>query len=156
MPESVEDSGVDKSATSPVVLLRQQPRHEVPAAARRVASAPAGIMEPVTDSVWFWALLFSAAAFVSLCAGSNVYRTRQDRIEQRYQVRSALGYPSSVPGRPGAEADPALVEQVHVVPTRLVGRGPLFVLTLLATSGSAIMLYRERRTKPATKVGEPA
>jgi len=40
---------------------------------------------PLTDSPWFWAMLFSAAALVLLVVISSRYNARQQRLEMQFQ-----------------------------------------------------------------------
>ena len=100
---------------------------------------------PLTDSVWFWVMLFSIAALASLAASKPVYDARQDRIERRFQVRAAVGFPSSRVGTPGAQADQAALQSVEIAEGRLIGLAPIASVVLATLVGSSIMLYCERR-----------
>jgi hypothetical protein len=45
---------------------------------------------PITDSPWFWALMFSVVALVALVAISGQYGKRQARLERQYQARERI------------------------------------------------------------------
>jgi hypothetical protein len=45
---------------------------------------------PITDSPWFWVLLFSLMGIVALVAISGQYGKRQARLEKQYQARERV------------------------------------------------------------------
>ena len=44
----------------------------------------------LTDSPWFWVLIFSAMALVALIAMGPKYGGRQSRMEVKYQARQRM------------------------------------------------------------------
>ena len=90
----------------------------------------------VTDSPWFWALVFSLMALLAVAATSGKYGRRQAGIERQYQARERG---TAAPGeavnarRPYASSDQTLV--------------PLWPLALLLSTVSLVsgwMLWRQR------------
>lgn len=98
----------------------------------------------LTDSPWFWGAAFCIGGLVALAAGSNVYDARQDRIEQRFQVRNQVGLPSSIAGTPGAELDAESAGRVVVDTRRKVPIAPLAVACAAGAAGCGYMLVRTR------------
>ena len=45
---------------------------------------------PITDSPWFWVLLFSIVGLVALGGISGQYGKRQARLERQYQARERI------------------------------------------------------------------
>jgi hypothetical protein len=45
---------------------------------------------PITDSPWFWVLLFSVVGLVALGGISGQYGKRQARLERQYQARERI------------------------------------------------------------------
>ena len=45
---------------------------------------------PITDSPWFWVLLFSAFGLILLGLFSGQYGKRQARLERQYQARERI------------------------------------------------------------------
>jgi len=88
---------------------------------------PAEPRPPLTDSGWFWGLIFSATALAGLGLIGPKWDWRQRQLESRYLL-----------------ADSA-VDRELAVPARIV---PAWTLAALAAAGviaSAGMLWRERR-----------
>jgi hypothetical protein len=90
---------------------------------------------PLTDSPWFWVLLFSVVGMVSLVVISGQYGKRQARIERQYQARERIG--------DNAVNDPTRPEYATPDNT-LVPIWPLGVLLVAAAMLAAVMLQRER------------
>jgi hypothetical protein len=49
--------------------------------------APLPARRPISDSPWFWAYLFAAAALVALALAGTKYGPRQAQIEREFQGR---------------------------------------------------------------------
>ena len=45
---------------------------------------------PITDSPWFWVLLFSVVGLIALGGISGQYGKRQARLERQYQARERI------------------------------------------------------------------
>jgi hypothetical protein len=112
---------------------------------------------PVTDSPWFWLLLFSLMGIVALAAIHDKYGKRQAGIERQYQARERTAEQVAAVGKEGAAADriqptdvplPAYATPGH----NLISIWPLFALLSVLGVVAAIMLSRERRrlAKPTT------
>jgi len=48
------------------------------------------LRSPVTDSPWFWVLMFSGMALAALLAIGPKYGGRQARLERQYQARERI------------------------------------------------------------------
>lgn len=96
---------------------------------------------PITDSLWFWVLLFSGMAFVALVAMGPKYGGRQARLEQQYQARERIAAQRAAPGEAanGGRRDFATPEAT------LIELWPLAVVIGGVSILAAAMLVRERR-----------
>ena len=73
---------------------------------------------PVTDSPWFWLVVFLCGALVALVLAGPKFSWRQPQIERQYQARQNAGQtvstaeadrPLSTPGNPMLTLRPLLV-----------------------------------------------
>ncbi|MEI8367870.1 MAG: hypothetical protein WCJ31_05500 [Planctomycetia bacterium] len=99
----------------------------------------------LTDSPWFWGLMFSVMALVGMGLIAPKYDIRQRQIEGRFLGRQNAAIERS---RRAAGLDPIdLAETAEdrdvVAPGRIVPLWTLATLAGLATTGSAVMLARE-------------
>lgn len=99
---------------------------------------------PITDSPWFWLLLFSVVGLVALAAISGQYGKRQARLERQYQARErirdgAIG--NSAVGDP-ARRDYSSPDQT------LVPIWPLAVVLCGLIVFAAAMLRRDHQRRP--------
>lgn len=96
------------------------------------------VRPPITDSPWFWVLLFSVVACFAVAAISGQYGKRQARLERQYQARERIAE--------HAVDDPT--RRAYSSPeATLVPIWPL-ALTLGAVGlVAALMLWRERRSR---------
>ncbi len=98
---------------------------------------------PITDSPWFWLLLFSVVGLIALVAISGQYGKRQARLERQYQARErirddALG--------DDAVGDPARRDYSTSERT-LIPIWPLAVLLGGVLVFAAVMLGREHQRR---------
>ncbi len=99
----------------------------------------------LTDSGWFWVLLFSAAALVFLLVITPQYRPRQRRLEMQYRAREEIlrrraeGEPLARPAGEEGEAAPPTENEL------IISLWPLGLLFGGAFVLSATMLWRVRR-----------
>lgn len=113
-------------------------------------------VQPLTDSVWYWVLLFSVAALASIAASRPVYEARQNRIERRFQVRAHVGFATSRVGEPGAQFEGDGPPDIEITNDRLIGLAPIAAFVLATAVGSSIMLFLERRRGSRTTLGKIA
>ena len=99
---------------------------------------------PITDSPWFWLLLFSAVGLLALGAISGQYGKRQARLERQYQARERIQ--NDEIGEEAA-ADPARRDYSSPEKT-LVPIWPLAVLLGGVIVFSAVMLRRDHQRRP--------
>jgi hypothetical protein len=91
---------------------------------------------PLTDSPWFWVLLFSLMGLGALAAISGKYGQRQSRLERQYQARERIAEDTV--------GDPALREYSSPAGT-LIPLWPLAVVLGGVAMTAGVMLMRERR-----------
>ena len=111
-------------------------------AAREQKSAGQG--GPITDSPWFWLLLFCGVALIGLQAMSHKYGRRQAQIERQSQ------------GRQWAQLDAAEHEQGSQVDfstpdDTVITLWPLRVVLLTIGLAALVLLVRERRRPKHTE-----
>jgi hypothetical protein len=113
---------------------------------------------PISDSPWFWMLVYSGWTFVALALLSLKYGSRQSQLERQFQGRMVAAEKDS-PGSsashaletppPGAEGHatnpPADASQFSTAQNTIIALWPLtFIFFGLAVCGG-VMLWRERR-----------
>ncbi len=91
---------------------------------------------PITDSPWYWVLVFSLMGLIALGAISGQYGKRQARLERQYQARERI--------RDDAVGDSERREYASSDDT-LVPLWPLAIPLLSAAAFAAVMLRRELR-----------
>jgi len=113
-------------------------------------SAPNSSRPPLTDSPWFWVLLFAVAGLIALLTIAPQYRPRQRRIEMQYMAREEMlrrraeGEPvARETGLEGDAAPPAAGEL-------MIPLWPLGLALLGVIAGSSAMLWRARRVHDPT------
>ena len=93
---------------------------------------------PITDSPWFWVLLFSVVGLMALAAISGQYGKRQARLERQYQARERVAE--------NAVDDPAQRE-FSTADNTLIRLMPLAAVLGAVAAVAAVMLFRERRRR---------
>jgi hypothetical protein len=104
---------------------------------------------PLTDSPWFWALVFSLMGLLALAVigFSGKYQKRQAKIELQYQARERVAEKLT------AENKPAVRERIDDLEARrpfatpgnnLITLWPLAVLLGIVAVVAGAMLYRGR------------
>lgn len=90
----------------------------------------------LTDSPWFWAYVFGAAALVALFAANTKFGPRQAQIEREYQARTRAAQKMN-----GQE--PTL--QLSTPQNTLITLGPLWIVLTMITIGGWFFFWRSRR-----------
>ncbi len=101
----------------------------------------------ITDSPWFWVLLFALVALVLLAAMSRKYDLRQANIERNYQARERVAEKITAENNPAdvARINDLEARRPYAAPgDRLIKLWPLAILLGLISVVAAIMLYRGR------------
>jgi hypothetical protein len=104
---------------------------------------------PVSDSPWFWVLVFVLVGLVGLAAIHDKYGKRQAGIERQYQARERTAEQVAAIGNADS-GDGKTVEDVplpgYATPGHnLISIWPLFVILAVLGVVAAIMLSRERK-----------
>ena len=101
----------------------------------------------VTDSPWFWVLIFSLMALGALVAIGPKYGRRQAVLERKYQARERvaerLGTNGGVNEGPQAGA-PVERRELASAENRLIPLWPLAAILTVVALFAATMLYRGR------------
>ena len=116
----------------------------------------------MTDSPWFWGLMFSSMAWVALTAMDHKFGRRQQQVEGAFKARilREIAQPAGAPVTP-APADEMDFDVDYSAPQRtIISLGPLRWPALAVMCVSAITLVRSRMTKSQTaqresRSGEP-
>lgn len=120
-----------------------------------VSSSPPTARPPITDSPWFWLLLFSAAGIACLMLIAPKYWPRQRRLEMQYLAREEIlrrqaeGEPLAREAGQEGDAAPPTTSDVIIPLWPLTGA---CVFVLLLSTG---MLWRSRRLLPAAEPDSP-
>jgi hypothetical protein len=116
---------------------------------------------PITDSPWFWVLVFSLMALLALAVVdfSGKYGKRQAGIERQYQARERvaekIARENNSPG--GARIDEQESRRPFATPgEQLIPLWPLAVLLGIAAILAATMLIRASRTVPGPDTNNPS
>jgi hypothetical protein len=103
----------------------------------------------ITDSAWFWVLIFSLMGLVAIFAMHGKYGRRQANIERNYQARERVAEKVAAENNPTEpdRMDNLEVRRDFATPNnQLVPLWPLALLLALVGVVAAIMLYRARST----------
>ena len=98
----------------------------------------------LTDSPWFWTLLFSLCATTAVLAMGGKYGRRQSTIERKYQARQRLQQENVLTTRPEATSDGPSPQAFSQSNSTLIPLWPLAVITLSLSLFSGFMLARQR------------
>jgi Flp pilus assembly protein TadB len=110
---------------------------------------------PLTDSPWFYVLVFSAMALFALLVIGPKYGQRQSRLERNYQARERVTERSSVSNKEDADTrkDQVAARRDYATPgNTLVPLWPLAMILGIITLFAGFMLRRAMRT-PVSPVG---
>ena len=103
--------------------------------------------QPLSDSGWFWALMFSVVALVAVGVIGPKWDWRQRQLEGRYLGReqAAVERQRRTSGLDPVDLAETAVEREAIAPGRIVPAWTLASLAAAAAAASAFMLWRERR-----------
>ena len=104
---------------------------------------PAGRLPPVTDSPWFWLVLFGTVGLAALTAISPKYGRRQAPIERKYQARQHMQFPSERAPEASESTPPVDLEYSSAGDT-IVKLWPIRAVALVAIVIAAVALVRQR------------
>ncbi len=111
---------------------------------------------PLTDSGWFWALMFSLMSLVAIAVIGPKWDWRQRQLEGRYLGReqAAAERQRRAEGLAPVDLAETAADRDAVAPGRIVPAWTLAMLAAAAAAGSAAMLWREQRSggRPAARV----
>ncbi len=104
---------------------------------------PAGRPPPLTDSPWFWLVLFGGMGSMALVAIGPKYGGRQAPIERKYQVQQRLRIPADGGAPSTADAPPADFDYSTADDT-IIKLWPIRSLVFVVTVVAAAVLVRQR------------
>jgi hypothetical protein len=113
---------------------------------------------PLTDSPWFWVVMFSLMAVGALVAIGGKYGRRQAGIERQYQARTRVAEQWANDNNSAAnpQIDSPTGSRGFAAPgDTLIPLWPLAVVLLLVSLFAAIMLARGRGLRRAQPSGQP-
>jgi hypothetical protein len=101
---------------------------------------------PLTDSGWFWALMFSLMSLAAIALIGPKWDWRQRQLEGRYLGReqTAAERRRRAEGLAPVDLAETVADRDAVAPGRIVPAWTLVTLAAAAAAGSAVMLWRER------------
>lgn len=108
----------------------------------------------LTDSPWFWGLMFSVMALVGIGLIAPKFDKRQRQVEGRFLGRqqSAIERERRAAGRPPVDLADTAQDRELVAPQRIVPLWTLAIAAGAAAAGSAVMLRREIRHNAAAAI----
>jgi hypothetical protein len=101
---------------------------------------------PLTDSGWFWALMFSLMALVAIALIGPKWDWRQRQLEGRFLGRqqAELERQRRAAGLDAVDLAETAADRHAVAGERIVPAWTLVAVAAAAAAGSAVMLWRER------------
>jgi hypothetical protein len=108
----------------------------------------------LTDSPWFWGLMFSVMALVGIGLIAPKFDKRQRQVEGRFLGRqqSAIERERRAAGLPPVDLADTAQDPGLVAPQRIVPLWTLAIAAGAAAAGSAVMLRREIRHNAAAAI----
>ena len=106
---------------------------------------------PLTDSGWFWAMLFSLMSLVGIALIGPKWDWRQRQLEGLFLGRQQADQERQrrVAGLAPIDLAEAAVDREAAAPQRIVPQWTLVTLASVSLTVSAVMLWRERLMPPA-------
>ena len=110
-----------------------------------MSNLPSSSRWVLTDSPWFWTLLFTLCATVAVLAMGGKYGRRQSTIERKYQARQRLQQEAILPTQAEGTSDGRSPQAFSQSNSTLVPLWPLAAITFSLSLFSGFMLLRQRR-----------
>ena len=104
---------------------------------------PAERLPPLTDSPWFWLVLFGGMGLMALVAVGPKYGRRQAPIERKFQARQQIRISADRDATANGNTPPVAVEYSTAADT-VVKLWPIQALVLVVTVAAAAALVRHR------------
>lgn len=106
-------------------------------------------LEPISDSPWLWAALFTGVGLAALLATGGKFGKRQARIENQYQARAAVASGRLQVDEGGSGRKSTAGAPKYTTPERTaVPIWPLEIVLGLICTVSFLMLLRQRMAAP--------
>src|SRR5687768_6655659 len=102
---------------------------------------------PVTDSPWFWVMMFSLMALGALAAIGGKYGRRQAVIERQYQARTRVAEQQANANAPAGDIridEQGTLREFATPSDTLIPLWPLAAVLLLVALFAGVMLFRGR------------
>jgi hypothetical protein len=117
----------------------------------------------ITDSPWFWMMVYSAVPLVGLALLSSKYGERQSRLERQYQGHLAAAEKKSAQFAGDATINDSAAKTDSTKALRnyssaddtIIPLVPLTIIFLVIASFAAVMLAREQRRLVGEKNAGP-
>jgi hypothetical protein len=109
------------------------------------------VHSPLSDSPWYWVLVFSLMALAALVAMSGKYGRRQANIERQYQARQRIAEKHTAENNSQAaeRIDDSEARRSFATPgNNLITLWPLAILLSLVAIVATAMLFRASRAVP--------
>ena len=113
---------------------------------------------PLTDSGWFWAVMFSSMSLVAIGLIGPTWDWRQRQLEGRYLGReqAAAERRRRAEGLEPVDLAESAAAREAVASGRIVPAWTLTAFAAAAAAASSLMLWRERRAWVATAEENPS
>ena len=107
----------------------------------------------LSDSPWFWGLVFSIMALAGIGLISPKFDVRQRQVEGRFlgRERAAIERERRAAGLPPVDLADEAMDRDAAAPRRIVPLWTLAAVAAAAAAGSAAMLLRERSASAAVE-----
>ena len=99
--------------------------------------------KPLSESIWFWIVCFSAAGLLALTAISPKYAQRQAQIERQYQARGQV-HRDIAEGRPLGEMADRDIVQYSTADDTLISLRPLQIALVVVILIAVTALIGQR------------
>jgi hypothetical protein len=109
-----------------------------------MSNLPSSSRWVLTDSPWFWTLLFTLCGTFAVLAMGDKYGRRQSTIERKYQARQRLQQEKGLTTQAEGTSDGGSPQAFSQSDSTLIPLWPLAAITLSLSLFSGFMLVRQR------------